>query len=247
MNKSEKTKSKRLDLILVEKNLAESREKAQALILAGRVFVNGQKITKSGTFFKEVEITIKKTLPFVSKGGVKLDAAINKFDVEIKGKTSLDIGSSTGGFIDCLLKRGVKKAYGVDVGKNQLHYSLQKNPKVINFEGINAKNPFFLPEAVDIITVDVSFISITKVLISSSFHLKAGGVLICLIKPQFEAEKNEITQKGTPKNAKIVAKSLEKVTRWLLENKFSLIKTMPAPITGTAKNQEFFFLIQKPT
>ena len=245
MNNLEKTKRKRLDLLLVEKNLVESREKAQALILAGLVFVNGQKITKAGTFFKQAEITIKKTLPFVGKGGVKLDAAINEFEVEIKGKTSLDIGSSTGGFIDCLLKRGGKKAYGIDVGKNQLHYSLQKNPKVINFEGINAKNPFFLPEAVDIITIDVSFISIMKVLIPSSFHLKAGGFLICLIKPQFEAEKNEITQKGTPKNKNVIKKSLEKVTNWLLHNKFSLIRTMPAPITGSAKNQEFFFLIQK--
>ena len=245
MNKLEKTKRQRLDLLLVEKNLVESQEKAQSLILAGLVFVNGQKATKAGTLFKQAEITIKKTIPFVGKGGIKLDAAINEFGIEIKGKTSLDIGSSTGGFIDCLLKRGVKKAFGIDVGKKQLHYSLQKNPKVINFEGINAKNPFFLPEAVDIITIDVSFISIMKVLIPSSFHLKAGGFLICLIKPQFEAEKNEITQKGTPKNNKIIKKSLEKVANWLLQNKFSLIKTMSAPITGSAKNQEFFFLIQK--
>src|SRR5574340_86710 len=183
----------RLDKLLLDRAIVESREKGQALIFAGQVLVNGQKIDKAGTLVStDAEVRILgERMPFVSRGGLKLDAALRTFGIDVTGKTALDVGASTGGFTDCLLQRGVAKVYAVDVGYGQMAWKLQQDPRVTLIDRTNIRdmNPQRIPERVDIAVIDVSFISLEKVAPAVLPFLKPGADLVALIKPQFEVGK----------------------------------------------------------
>ena len=183
-------RKRRIDLLLVERGLAESREKAQALLMAGQVFIGGRPISKAGALVPaDAALEVKGGLPYVSRGGIKLAHALDAWGLHLSGRVALDVGASTGGFTDCLLQRGGRKVYALDVGHGQLDYRLRQDPRVIVMERVNARYPFRLPEAVDVVTVDVSFISLTLVLPSVVRHLNEDGHLVALVKPQFEARR----------------------------------------------------------
>ena len=181
----------RLDVLLVKRNLAASREKAKAIIMSGSVFVDGQREDKAGTTFPEdVQIEIKgHTLPYVSRGGLKLEKAIHNFDVTVDGKVCTDVGSSTGGFTDCMLQNGARKVFAIDVGRGQLDWKLRQDDRVVCMEKTNIRyvTPEDIGEPVDFSSIDVSFISLTKVLMPIREYLISNGQIVALIKPQFEA------------------------------------------------------------
>lgn len=185
----------RLDQLLVEKELAESRERARRLILAGQVLVDGQPSPKPGqTLSPDREIVLKEVERFVSRGGEKLEGAVEAFKLDLTGKVCLDIGSSTGGFTDCMLQHSAARVYAVDVGKGQLHWKLREDPRVTVMEGVNARylKPVDMPEPADFASIDTSFISLTNILPAVRGLLKPGGEIVSLIKPQFEAGKEEV-------------------------------------------------------
>lgn len=186
-----KIKKKRLDLLLVDRQLAEFADQARRLIMAGLVYVNGQKADKAGMAFREdAEITVREVLKYVSRGGLKLERALEHFPFQAKGKICLDVGASTGGFTDVLLQNGAEKVYAVDVGRGQLHYRLQHDERVINMEKTHVRKltPALIPEPVDALVIDTSFISLTRVLPCAWPFVKSGGWCVALIKPQFEVE-----------------------------------------------------------
>ncbi len=235
----------RLDKLLVYKNLVESREKAKSLILSGVVYVNDQKIDKSNIKVPiEANIIIKQKQKYVSRGGYKLEKAILKFQINVKDFVCLDIGASTGGFTDCLLQFGAKKVYAVDVGRNQLHESLKKHPKVISIEQINARfiNETIIPEKIDFFTSDVSFISQTKIIPNLKPLLKPEAMGLILIKPQFELSKKEV-KNGVVKIPELHKKSIEIVYETLLRENFSILNLDFSPIKGPKGNIEFLMLI----
>ncbi|KAA0259162.1 TlyA family RNA methyltransferase [Deferribacter autotrophicus] len=232
----------RLDKILVSKKLVESREKAQRLIMAGLVFVNNEKIEKPGTKVDEdAEIFIKETLPYVSKGGLKLEKAVKVFNLNFKDKTVLDIGASTGGFTDVALKNGAKKVYAVDVGRGQLHYSLRINPKVINIEKCNFRYIEFeqIGEKVDIITSDVSFISLTLIIPKTIQFCKEKSEFIVLIKPQFEAGREQVGKKGVVRNTEVHKDVIKKIIDCAETNGYKLKGLAKSPIKGAKGNTEY--------
>ncbi len=191
---------KRLDVWMVERNLSPSREKARAAIMAGEVYVDGQKEDKAGTMVREeASIQVRgNPLPFVSRGGLKLDKALREFDLSLEGRTCLDVGASTGGFTDCMLQRGAKKVYAIDVGYGQLDWKLRNDPRVVCMEKTNIRYvlPEHLPEKADFASIDVSFISLSKVLLPVRDLLTPAGEIVCLIKPQFEAGREKVGKKG---------------------------------------------------
>ncbi|MCX7974712.1 MAG: TlyA family RNA methyltransferase [Candidatus Aminicenantes bacterium] len=236
----------RADLLLIERGLAPTREKAKALILAGKVKADGIRIIKPSDLLPlSIDITIDQPMPFVSRGGLKLAAALDAFGLNCQDKICLDIGCSTGGFTDCLLKRGAKKVYAVDVNINQLDFNLRSDPRVIPLE----KNARYLTaedivETPDLITIDLSFISVLKVL-PALFPILKEGDLIVLLKPQFEAGKGEVGKKGIirspEKHFKIISHVLEKAQ----EIGFQPEALFACPIKGQRGNQEFFVLWRK--
>ncbi len=243
----------RIDLLLVHRGLFESRTKAQAAVMAGLVFADKKKIEKPGT---EVPISAKidvkgEVHPFVSRGGVKLEHALNKFKVEVKDKVVIDVGASTGGFTDCLLQRGAKKVYAIDVGYGQLAWKLRQNEKVIpvertNIRELNAKDLYKgKDEKADMATIDVSFISLSKVLPSVYNLLKEGGEVVALVKPQFEAERHEVERGGLIKKKKVHEKTLRKVIHDAETNKFGTLDITCSPISGADGNLEFFVYLKK--
>ena len=190
----------RLDVLLVKRNLAASREKAKAIIMSGIVYVDGQKEDKAGTTFPE-EATIEvrgHTLPYVSRGGLKLEKAMTHFSISLDGMVCMDIGASTGGFTDCMLQNGAKKVYSVDVGYGQFAWKLRQDPRVVCMEKTNIRyvTPEDIDDVLDFASVDVSFISLTKVLPAAYALLKDGGQMVCLIKPQFEAGREKWERKA---------------------------------------------------
>ena len=191
---------KRLDLLMVERALAPSREKAKAYIMSGDVYVDGQKEDKAGTMFKEtVKIEVRgNTLPYVSRGGLKLEKAMNNFGVSLDGKVCMDVGASTGGFTDCMLQNGAVKVYSIDVGYGQLDWKLRNDPRVVCMEKTNIRYvlPEDLQEPAQFSSIDVSFISLTKVLLPVRNLLTDDGEIVCLIKPQFEAGREKVGKKG---------------------------------------------------
>jgi 23S rRNA (cytidine1920-2'-O)/16S rRNA (cytidine1409-2'-O)-methyltransferase len=236
---------KRIDSLLVDRKLVESRAKAQAFIMAGEVAVDGKAVIKSGTLVaEEAEITLAKPPPFVSRGGLKLDYALDQFRLDVSSKIAADIGASTGGFTDCLLKRGASRVYAIDVGYGQLDYRLRKDRRVIVIERMNARYPIILPEKIDLATVDVSFISVEKVVPSVAQLVKEGGQLIVLIKPQFEARRNEVGKGGVIKQPAIHARSLGRFITWATEQNLRLRGLVASPILGASGNREFFVLLQ---
>lgn len=236
----------RIDILLVERDLVESREKARALIMAGTVLANERVIDKPGTLVKrDVEIRLLRKPPFVSRGGVKLAHALDMFHLDVTLMVALDVGASTGGFTDCLLKRGANRVYAVDVGYGQLDYRLRVDPRVVVMERVNAHYPFSLPEPVDLATIDVSFISVEKVVPNAVKLVKDGGCLIILIKPQFEAGRHEVGKGGLVKDPLVQARVLGRFIGWAIDHRLGLGGLTPSPILGAAGNREFLVLLRK--
>ncbi|MCY4558207.1 MAG: TlyA family RNA methyltransferase [Chloroflexi bacterium] len=249
--KPRKQTRQRADLLLVERGLVESREQAQALIMAGAVLAPAGPVQKAGAFLDpDTPLELRERLPYVSRGGVKLAHALDTWTeshaIPLDGITALDVGASTGGFTDCLLQRGAARVYAVDVGHGQLHYRLRQDPRVACMEKVNARYPFELPEAVDLLVADVSFISLTMALPEPLTHLKPGGYAIALIKPQFEARRGEVGKGGIVRSDALRADILARVQAWLASrDDVALLDTIPSPITGDAGNREFLTLLRK--
>ncbi|MGI6066697.1 MAG: TlyA family RNA methyltransferase [Bacillota bacterium] len=241
-------KKDRLDLLLVEKGFFPSREKAKAAIMAGQVIVNGLKVDKAGTGIDgsaEIKI-IGETLKYVSRGGLKLEKAVKHFHLDLTGKVLLDIGASTGGFTDCALQNGAQKVFAVDVGYGQLDWKLRQDKRVVVLERVNARylTTSQIPEQVDIITIDVSFISLTKILVVLRQFLKDSGMIISLIKPQFEAGRDKVGKKGVVRDPA----THREVIAWIIstanELGFYCHGLTFSPITGPEGNIEYlaFFM-----
>jgi len=233
----------RIDRLLVERGLAESPEKAYAVIMAGRVMAEGHVIDKPGAEIKtDVEITIVEQSPYVSRGGIKLEGALSYFDIDCAGKVAVDIGASTGGFTDCLLKKGAQKVFAVDVGKGLLDWSLRNDKRVVVLEGNNIRHLEFkdIGEKVDIAVIDVSFISLVKVIPKTREFIKDKGIVLALIKPQFEAEKAEVGEKGVIKDPEIHKKVIEKIKTFSKGLGFMVKDISESAIKGAKGNKEFW-------
>ena len=233
----------RLDQILFDRKLAESKSKAQAMIMAGQVFVEGKVINKSGYNIKpDAKIKIKDIGPeWVSRGAYKLIKALDENNIKVDNKTCMDIGASTGGFTEALIKRNAKKVFAVDVGTNQLHEKLKKMKEIINIEKTNARylTTDLITESIELLVCDVSFISLKKVILPCLNFLKKNSVIIVLIKPQFESKKNE-TKKGVVKDSEIHLRICNEIKKWF-ENECNceVLKIIESPITGPKGNKEF--------
>ena len=247
---------KRADLILVERGLAETRERAQALIMEGLVYSSGGRVLKPGsTLASDSDLEVRGRLPYVGRGGVKLAHALDHFALDVSGMVAMDVGASTGGFTDCLLQRGASRVIAVDVGHGQLAYSLRRDLRVLVMEGVNARYPFALPERdeagdegqlgrVDLATVDVSFISATMVLPTVAGQVKRGGPLVVLVKPQFEARRGEVGRGGVIKDPKVHALVLARFIAWAVGAGLRIRGLTASPLLGDAGNREFFFLLR---
>jgi 23S rRNA (cytidine1920-2'-O)/16S rRNA (cytidine1409-2'-O)-methyltransferase len=230
----------RLDDLLVSRGIVETKNKAHGLIMAGDIMVNGKIITKVGTQVSEDSLVeLVKKLPYVSRGGIKLECALNEFNLDVTSLIALDIGASTGGFTDCLLEKGVSRVYAMDVGYGQLDYKLRRDARVTVLDKINAHYPFLLPEKVDLVVADVSFISITKVIPNLIEHLKSSGYIVVLLKPQFEAEKQEVVKGGVIKDPLTHAVILGRFILWAKENRLRIKGLIESPIRGAKGNHEF--------
>lgn len=233
----------RLDRLLVERGLVESRERGHALILAGQVLVNGQKQDKAGALVPEdAELRILGgVLPYVSRGGLKLEGALNWFKISVEGKTALDVGASTGGFTDCLLQHGAKKVYAVDVGYGQLAWKLRQDPRVITIERVNVRDiaSSLVPELIDIAVIDVSFISLEKVVPAILKFFKPGSELVALIKPQFEVGREQVGKGGIVRDEVARNAAVDRVTVFVRGLGLEVKGVVPSPITGQDGNVEF--------
>jgi 23S rRNA (cytidine1920-2'-O)/16S rRNA (cytidine1409-2'-O)-methyltransferase len=241
-------KKTRIDKLLIEKGITDSRQKAQALILEGKVIANGQKIKKSGMlvfFDSEIQIMEDK-IPFVSRGGLKLEAALKEFNISVKEKIAMDVGASTGGFTDCLLKYGAKKIYAVDVGYGQLAWSLRQDSRVIPLERENIRymERSLVKENIDITTVDTSFVSLEKVLPAIKNFLGRKGEIIALIKPQFEVGKGEVGKGGVVREENKRVKVLEKIKTLAEGLELKVSGLMRSPIMGRKGNVEFLIYLR---
>jgi 23S rRNA (cytidine1920-2'-O)/16S rRNA (cytidine1409-2'-O)-methyltransferase len=238
---------KRLDLLILEKGLASSRQRAQALIMAGKVFVDTQRIDKPGIHLPDdVSITIKDDdQVYVSRGGLKLQAALEALHLNVRGLTCMDVGASTGGFTDCLLKHGARRVYAVDVGYGQLAWQLRQDPRVIPIERTNIRhmNPDRLPEKVELATIDASFISLKVVVPPVRRFLTPDGKILALIKPQFEVGKGKVGKGGVVKDAQQHAEVIRDLTVFFTELGFECGSVVPSPIQGPKGNQEFMILL----
>lgn len=239
----------RLDVLLVKRNLAESREKAKAIIMSGNVFVEGQREDKAGTTFSdEVQIEIKgHTMPYVSRGGLKLEKAIANFDVDLEGRVCTDVGSSTGGFTDCMLQNGAKKVFAIDVGRGQLAWKLRQDERVVCMEKTNIRyvTPEDLGEPIDFSSIDVSFISLTKVLEPIRNYLKPDGEIVALIKPQFEAGREKVGKKGVVREKSTHHEVIEMVTSYAASIGFRILGIEFSPIKGPEGNIEYLVHLKK--
>ena len=236
---------KRIDILLVEKGLAESRTKAQAMIMAGDVMSDGKVILKAGILVnQDAEVSVNEPPPFVSRGGLKLDFALRQFGLDVSNAIVADIGASTGGFTDCLLKRGANLVYSVDVGYGQLDYRLRQDSRVIVMDRVNARNTPDIPERLDLVVIDVSFISVRKIIPAVAGLLKGEGDIIVLFKPQFEAKRDEVGKGGIIKRPEIHARVLGRFVKWITENGYRLKGLVGSPIEGASGNREFLALIK---
>lgn len=240
----------RLDVLLVEQGFAESREKAKAVIMSGNVYVNGQKEDKAGSIFDPAKIQIEvrgNSLKYVSRGGLKLEKAMEVWNFSLEGKVCMDIGASTGGFTDCMLQTGASHVYSVDVGHGQLAWKLRNDDRVTVMEQTNFRyvTPSDIPEELDFASVDVSFISLTKILIPARNLLKTGGEMVCLIKPQFEAGKDKVGKNGVVREASTHKEVICKVLDFADMIGFEVVDLEFSPIKGPEGNIEYLVYIRK--
>lgn len=239
----------RLDVLLVKRNLAPSREKAKAIIMAGTVFVDGQREDKAGTAFPDtVQIEVRGTaLPYVSRGGLKLEKAMKQFDVTVEGKVCTDVGSSTGGFTDCMLQNGAKKVFAIDVGRGQLDWKLRQDERVICMEKTNIRyvKPEDLGEPIDFSSIDVSFISLTKVLEPVRNYLMPQGEITALIKPQFEAGREKVGKKGVVREKSTHHEVIERIAEYAHSIGFEIKNITFSPIKGPEGNIEYLIHLKK--
>ncbi|MBU0824479.1 MAG: TlyA family RNA methyltransferase [Alphaproteobacteria bacterium] len=239
----------RADQLLVDRGLAESRTRAQALILAGLAFIGDRKIDKAGQqVADDADISVKgRDHPWVSRGGVKLDHALTHLGWDVTDAVAIDVGSSTGGFTDVLLSRGTARVYAVDSGTNQLAWKLRQDDRVIVHEQTSARilTAAHIPEPVDLIVCDASFIALSKVLPVPMDFAKAGARMVALIKPQFEAERHEVGKKGVIRDAAVHARVCRQVHDWLEQNGWAVVETVESPITGPEGNVEFLIAAVK--
>lgn len=239
----------RLDVLLTEQGLQESRQKAQATIMSGLVFVNGQRVDKPGTAVpNDAKIEIRgNTLKYVSRGGLKLEKAMAEFPIELNGCICGDIGASTGGFTDCMLQNGASKVYSVDVGYGQLAWKLREDPRVVCMERTNARYLTHeqIPDELDFASIDVSFISLKLILPAIAGVLREGGQVVCLIKPQFEAGKEKVGKKGVVRDPAVHREVLEHFLEHAKENNFTVIDITYSPIRGPEGNIEYLGFLEK--
>lgn len=236
----------RLDALIFKRDLAPSINKSTAFVMEGKVTVDGKIITKPGFAVLETsEISIKEPAEFVSRGGIKLKKALDEFSVCIKDKICLDVGASTGGFTDCLLKKGARKVYCVDVGYGVMDLKLHNDPRVVNFEKTNIRyfDKKYIKDDIDLAVIDVSFISLVKVLPVVAELVKTGGEIIALVKPQFESPKGS-TRKGVVKDENIRAQAIEKIKNFSEEIGLKLLCETPSPIKGPKGNLEHFLYLK---
>lgn len=240
---------KRLDILVFEKGLAESREKAKAVIMAGQVYVDNQKADKCGTSYDEsVEIEVRgSVLPYVSRGGLKLEKAIDNFDLNLKDKTTMDIGASTGGFTDCMLQNGAKKVYSIDVGYGQLAWKLRTDDRVVNLERTNMRKVTReqVPDDIDFFSVDVSFISLRLILPVARQLMAENAEAVCLIKPQFEAGREKVGKKGVVRDPAVHAEVVQGIYDFVLQNGFDVLNLDFSPIKGPEGNIEYLIHLRK--
>lgn len=238
----------RLDILLVKRNLAPSREKAKAVIMSGIVYVDGQKEDKAGSVFEDtVNIEVRgNTLRYVSRGGLKLEKAFAVFPIQVKDDTCIDIGASTGGFTDCMLQNGAKKVYAVDVGHGQLDWKLRNDERVICMEKTNFRyvTSEQIPEKLDFAATDVSFISLTKILPPAKALLKKDAYMVCLIKPQFEAGREKVGKKGVVTDPKVHKEVIEHVELFAASIGFEVVSLDFSPIKGPEGNIEYLLLLK---
>lgn len=241
-------KKERLDVLMVQRNLAESREKAKALIMSGIVYVNGQKEDKAGTSFEEtVQIEVRgSTLKYVSRAGLKLEKAMSRFGVQLAGKVCMDVGASTGGFTDCMLQNGAVKVYAVDVGHGQLAWKLRNDDRVICMEKTNIRyvTPEDIGDRIEFSSIDVSFISLTKVLGPVKQLLTDNGQVVCLIKPQFEAGREKVGKKGVVREKSVHLEVIEMVSDYARSIGFGILGLEFSPIKGPEGNIEYLLYLQ---
>ena len=239
----------RLDILLTEKNFFDSRARAKAMIMAGKILVNGQKVDKAGTLIApDAEIRILgEEMPFVSRGGLKLQKALDVFKIILSGKIAVDVGASTGGFTDCMLQHGAKKVYAIDVGYGQLAWKLRSNVQVVNMERTNIRNvtrkDFY--DELDFVSIDVAFISLEKVLPVVYDLLKNSGEVVALIKPQFEAGREHVGKKGVVKDKKIHAAVIERVLNFAASIGFGIRGLDFSPVKGPEGNIEYLAYLSK--
>ena len=242
-----RTRKLRADLLLAERGLAESREQARILIMEGLVFAPYGRVPKpSSPLAETTPLEVRGRLPYVSRGGLKLAHALDAFGLDAAGRTVLDVGASTGGFTDCLLQRGAQRVYAVDVGHGQLHHRLRQDGRVAVIEKCNARYPYDLPEPVELVVIDVSFISLTLVIPPALAHLRPGGWVVALVKPQFEAERGQVGRGGIVKDPKVHAATLGRMIIWAAQRGLRIRNLCPSPIRGDKGNREFFLLLQNP-
>lgn len=238
----------RLDVMLVNRGLAPSREKAKAIIMSGQVYVDGQKEDKAGTSFaEEVKIEVRgNTLPYVSRGGLKLEKAMNNFGVNVDKKICMDVGASTGGFTDCMLQNGAVKVYSVDVGHGQLAWKLRQDERVVCMEKTNIRyvEPADIPDRIEFSSIDVSFISLTKVLLPVKNLLTDDGRIVCLIKPQFEAGREKVGKKGVVRDKAVHREVIEKVIEYAASIGFNILNLDYSPIKGPEGNIEYLLYLE---
>lgn len=240
---------KRLDVLLTEQGLAESREKAKGLIMAGIVYADNQKADKPGDLYPEdIFIEVRgKGLPYVSRGGLKLEKAMKEFSLDLAGFVCMDIGASTGGFTDCMLQNGAKKVYAVDVGYGQLAWKLRTDERVVNLERTNARylTEEQVPEKIDFFSVDVSFISLTLILPALRPLLAEHGRAVCLIKPQFEAGREKVGKKGVVRDKAVHREVIEKIVNFAPENGYSVLGLTFSPVKGPEGNIEYLIYLER--
>ena len=233
---------RRLDALLLERGLVDSREKAQVAVMAGDVLVDDRLAVGPGSLVDE-DASVRLVAPsrYVSRGGEKLEHALDAFAVDVKGAVAADIGASTGGFTDCLLQRGAARVYAIDVGRGQLDAKLRSDPRVVVMDGVNARHLEALPEPLDLATVDVAFISLRQVLPAVRRLLRPGGRIVALFKPQFEAKRGEVPRGGVLRDTLLHATLIGRFAAWCTANGFRIRGLTASPLLGSAGNREFFF------